>query len=465
MDTATPEHRYAAEAQQLAVSLTSGTNYLQHPFLTQGLTFAQLHGMAAAIRERNTQTLKGSRPLCLLCSDNRAHMAAALLASLGGAPPLLIPHGYDPEILEEAQATTPYTHALVEKERNLPPGVSQVALPEMDQAHDHRPPADCLPLDATWLYLFTGGSTGTPRVWSKSLRNLLTESVNIAKTFGITDKDTILSTVPANHIYGLLYSVLLPLVTGARVTLRTPSFPNEIVQCLQETQATVLVSIPAHYRALKEHPIARHKVRIAYSSAGALAEKDGIEFSNNTGIPITEIYGSTETGGIAQRNRAAGQTTLHPFGCVEVKIEKAHLQVRSDFLSYELEKNEAGFFQTADRAEWATPSGFALLGRSDGIVKVGGKRVDLAGTREALLQVDGVQDAYVYARPVHSGRENEIVALVEGNAVADQLHQAAQQHLPPHARPRIIKTTRRIPLSPTGKYNRTAIQRIFDAGS
>ncbi|MGD8846615.1 MAG: long-chain fatty acid--CoA ligase [Desulfobacteraceae bacterium] len=464
MDTAASEHRFALEAQQLVVSLTSGKNFVHHPFLTQGLTFAQLHGMAAAIRERTSKTLMQSRPLCL-CSDNRAHMAAALLASLGGGPPLLIPHAYGPEILEEACVTTPYTHGLVEGDCNLPAGVSQVALPGLDQAHNHRRPrAECLPLDDTWLYLFTGGSTGTPRVWSKSPRNLLAESLNIAKTFGITDKDTILSTVPANHIYGLLYSVLLPLVTGARVSLRTPSFPNEIVQCLQETKATVLVSIPAHYRALKQHPIGRHQVRIAYSSAGALAEKDGIEFSNNTGIPITEIYGSTETGGIAQRNRAAGQTALHPFGCVEVKIEKTHLQVRSDFLSRELEKNGAGFFQTADRAQWASPSGFTLLGRSDGIVKVGGKRVDLAGTREALLQVEGAKDAYVFARPVHSGRENEIIALVEGNTTADQLHMAAQRHLPPHARPRTIKTTRRIPLSSTGKYNRTAIERIFDSG-
>jgi acyl-coenzyme A synthetase/AMP-(fatty) acid ligase len=81
-----------------------------------------------------------------------------------------------------------------------------------------------------------------------------------------------------------------------------------------------------------------------------------------------------------------------------------------------------------------------------------------------LLQVEGAKDAYVFARPVHSGRENEIVALVEGNTTADQLHMAAQRHLPPHARPRTIKTTRRIPLSSTGKYNRTAIERIFDSG-
>ena len=388
-----------------------------------------------------------------------------MLASLAGGPALLIPHAYSGEILKQAHDTTPYTHALVDNESTLPPDITPIFMPQTGQNHAPGNADGCLPLDAKWLYLFTGGSTGAPKLWSKSPRNLFAEALYLAETYGITDKDTILATVPANHIYGLLYSIMLPLVSGAKVCLRTPSFPNEILQCLYETQATVLISIPAHYRALKKHPMARHQARIAFSSAGALDEKDGIEFTKNTGIPIIEIYGSTETGGIAQRNRSEGQTALHPFACVSVKIENTHLEVRSDHLSDELKKNTAGFFQTADRAEWASPSGFNLLGRSDGIVKVGGKRVDLAGTREALLQVDGVQDAYVYARPVHSGRENEIVALVEGNAAADQLHMAAQQHLPPHARPRIIKTTRRIPLSATGKYNRTAIQRIFESES
>jgi hypothetical protein len=36
---------------------------------------------------------------------------------------------------------------------------------------------------------------------------------------------------------------------------------------------------------------------------------------------------------------------------VSVKIENTHLEVRFAHLSDDLEKNTAGFFQTADRAE------------------------------------------------------------------------------------------------------------------
>lgn len=464
MNTAATERRHAHHVQQWVESFESGNPFRHAPFLRQGLSFSQLHHRAAAIKTLTAQASAGSSPLCL-CSDNRADMAAALLASLAGGPALLIPYAYDEEVLNQARDTTPYSHALMNDACILPPGVEPIPLPQTREDNHQDRVRSCLPLDAPWLYLFTGGSTGAPKVWSKSPRNLLSEAINLSETYGITDKDTILATVPTNHIYGLLYSVLLPLVSGANVCLRTPSFPNEIIQCLEQTRATVLISIPAHYRALKEHPLTGHQVRMAFSSAGALDEKDGIEFTDNTGIPVIEIYGSTETGGIAQRNRADGQTAFHPFACVNVRIENTHMKVQSDFLSGELEKDSAGFFQTADRAEWAGPSGFILLGRSDGIVKVGGKRVDLATIREALLQVDGVRDVYVFARPVHSTRENEIVALVEGSAGTDQLQQAAKSKLPPYAMPRRIKTTAKIPLSSTGKYNRTAIQNIFNGES
>jgi acyl-coenzyme A synthetase/AMP-(fatty) acid ligase len=464
METTATERRYGHQVQQLIESLTTGKHFRQHPFLRQGLSFGQLYDRAAAIRKRSARTLEGSHPLCL-CSDNRADMAAALLASLAGGPALLIPHDYTEQVLQQAREARPYTHALVNLGSALPPDVNPILLPHSGQPGDQDKAEPLLALDATWLYLFTGGSTGAPKVWSKSPRNLLAEALNLSETYGITHKDTILSTVPNNHIYGLLYAVLLPLVSGAKVCLRTPCFPHEIIQGLEETRATVLISIPAHYRALKKQPITRHRVCVAFSSAGALDEQDGIEFTDNTGIPITEIYGSTETGGIAQRNRSEGQTAFHPFECVNVRIEDTHLKVKSEFLSDKLRKDTAGFFQTADRAHWESPSGFMLLGRSDGIVKVGGKRVDLAVIREALLRVDGVRDVYVLARPVRSTRENEIVALVEGNAMADQLHQAAKSILPPYALPRSIKTTPKIPLSPAGKYNRTAIQKIFDADS
>lgn len=465
MEITSNERRDETQAQHLLGSLAAGLIFRQNQFTVEGLTFEQLYDRMDTLRDLIIRdTGKGSA--IGLCTEDRVCIAATLLAVLNSGAHLLIPHAFTGETLEAAQKSIPFTHAWVEKECDLPNGIKTLQWPHDPLPSDRHPMEKSISLDSTWLYLFTGGSTGMPQIWSKTPRNLLMEAVYLKETFDITEDDTILATVPPNHIYGLLYSILLPLVSGAKVNAMTPTFPTEIIQRIEETNATILVSIPAHYRALKDLPIVQHKIRIAFSSAGALAEEDSHGFYSNTGIDITEIYGSTETGGIAQRNRAKGQTTLTPFGCVDVRIKKnEHLQVRSDFLSQELIKSDDDFFETADRAQWIDSKGFMLMGRSDGIVKVGGKRVDLAKTRETLMQVNGVEDVYVFAIPVKSGRENEIVALVEGCVKADQIKQAANRHLPPYARPRNIKVTEQIPLSSTGKYNHTAIKKLFSTNN
>jgi acyl-coenzyme A synthetase/AMP-(fatty) acid ligase len=462
MEIASNQIQIETQAQHFFDALASGRIFHQNQFTAEGLTFEELYDRMDNLRDLIIREMKKDRPLCL-CTEDRAFIATALLAVLKGGPRILVPHSFDGDTINEAQKSTPFTHALVEQDSKLPDGIQVLQWPQKTPPSDRRPAEKSISMDSTWLYLFTGGSTGAPQIWSKTPWNLLMEAVNIKNTFDIKEDDTILATVPPNHIYGMLYSILLPLVTGARVSVRTPTFPNEILQRIEETNATVLVSIPAHYRALKTLPFSHHKLRIAFSSAGALAQEDSLGFYNNTGIGVTEIYGSTETGGIAQRNRAKGQATLTPFACVDVKIEKnEHLQIRSHFLSNELVKSDDGYFETADRAKWVDSSGFMLLGRSDGIVKVGGKRVDLARTRETLMEVEGVEDIYVFAIQVKSGRENEIVALVEGQVTADQMNQCANLHLPAYARPRNIKIVKQIPLSSTGKYNRTAIRKIFD---
>jgi acyl-coenzyme A synthetase/AMP-(fatty) acid ligase len=448
-------------------SLLAGPKQPRRNFLVDGVTFGQLYGHAEAIGRRIRNLPDTTRPLCL-CVEDRGLVTAALLAALMVGTPLLIPYAFDAHTLNEAREGMPFSHALVEKPDALPDGVTALSWPLSEKTSKQTTPPTPLAWDEPWLYLFTGGSTGTPKLWSKTPRNLLMEAVNLADTFRVTPQDTIAATVPSNHIYGLLYAVLLPLVSGAAVDAATPSFPHEIADCLAKTRATILVSIPAHYRALKETRIEKHRVRLAFSSAGALPEQDAVRFHETTGIAVTEIYGSTETGGIAQRTRAKGQTSLHPFECTRVRIEERHLAVSSPFLSDELPKSDGGYFETADRARWTDgtdqtePGGFILLGRSDGIVKVGGKRVDLALTKEALMSVDGVRDVYVYARPVQSGRENEILALVEGRTTTDQLMEAAHRRLPTYARPRHIKITPKITLTATGKYRRAAIASLFE---
>lgn len=119
--------------------------------------------------------------------------------------------------------------------------------------------------------------------------------------------------------------------------------------------------------------------------------------------------------------------------CVDWHIDGDRLKVRSDFLSPELEKDEEGYYLTADRVEVMDGREFRLLGRSDGIVKVAGKRVDLAKIQEVLTQIPGVQDAYLFSRPITQGRGNEILALVAGDVGLEAIRNVLQEKLEPYA--------------------------------
>ena len=196
-----------------------------------------------------------------------------------------------------------------------------------------------------------------------------------------------------------------------------------------------------------------------------MPEQDDLEFHRSTGIAITEIYGSTETGGIAYRRRGVGVSDLQPFSYVDVKIEGERLRVRSDFLSAELQRDHEGYFSTADRVASVQSPGFEILGRTDGIIKVGGKRVDLTQVRQTITALSGVEDAYVFSTPVKSGRENEIIAVLTGRISVDRLMHELKSILPPYGLPRRVKVVDQLPVSATGKINRDAIMKMLSIGS
>uniref|UniRef100_UPI000A5AB9E6 AMP-binding protein n=1 Tax=Desulfosarcina cetonica TaxID=90730 RepID=UPI000A5AB9E6 len=256
-----------------------------------------------------------------------------------------------------------------------------------------------------WIQLFTGGSTGAPRSWPKTVRNLMAETRNIVTTYGIDANDCIVSTASPLHIYGLLYGILAALVTSASIAAGTPSFPAEIEDSVLAHQATVLISLPAHYRALKGHAGRQFPLRMAFSSAGMLDQADAEAFGTFHQVGINEVYGSTETGGVAARNRFRGETDFTTFRPVTVKRVDENLWVRSAFLSPNLPLDDTGFYQIGDRAVFTGPDRFMLTGRSDSVVKVGGKRVDLAEVRDRLMQHPQVSEALVTALPVGRSRE------------------------------------------------------------
>jgi len=447
--------------EDLIRRLLAGPDDPRREFVIGGASYSAVHALAAGI---TAEYGADGAPVCL-CARERAVVAAALLAALAGRTTLILPHAFDEPVLEELRQGTGCSAVISDVPRPVPTGV-RLCIPSAGRA-PRRTLADAPARKSAsdpWLRLFTGGSTGAPKMWTKTVRNLLAETSAIVGHYRVTDSDRILATVDSNHIYGLLYAILTPLASYASVVAETPTFPAEIQAAGRRARATILVSVPAHYRALNGHPCDLPTLRLAFSSAGTLAEEDALAFSARTGAPVAEIYGSTETGGIAARVRRAGERDFKVFPAIAVRIEEERLSVRSAYLSPELPLDADGFHLTSDRAR-ATPGGrFELLGRVDGVIKVGGRRVDLESVRQSLAGLPGVRDAVALALPVGRGREHRIVAVVEADAGTLDLGPAALASLPPHARPRPIKVLPKIPLTPAGKYDRKAIASLFQLG-
>lgn len=437
-------------------ALLAGPADAARPFLQGGMSHGDLHRLAARLHA-HFQARSGEHEGLCLASEDRALCAAAILAALAGGPTLLLPYALSLPALSSLHEAAGCRLALAEADRPLPAGMEPLAL---DSLPASAPPLPQNPAQGSILGLFTGGSTGSPRIWSKTAENLLGEGFFIAAHYGIGAGDRILATVPVCHIYGLLYGVVLPLVSGASVCAHTPVFPEEMAKTVEETAATVFISVPAHYHALaaSDKRLAPCALRLAFSSAGMLDERDALAFAQANRLGIIEVFGSTETGGLATRNRFRGERefTMLPGLDWQAGADE-RLMVRSAFLSPELPRDEAGWFHTADRIQPTSGPQFRMLGRADMVVKVGGQRVDMDAVKRLLLAQAGVQDAFVAALPESGSRENRIVAAVAGTASPEALRQALARRLEPYALPRLIRVLGALPMRANGKYDREAM--------
>lgn len=450
--------RRAALAARIS-HLTHGPRHPHRRFVIGGATYADLYATAACIRRR--LSFSGHPGSVILCTENRMLLTATLLAGLTGHFTVLLPHALSPRALSRLHELTACRLGIGDRPGMFPAGV-RVLTPEVFAAPGPAvdPRQDPEP-GMHWVRLFTGGSTGKPQLCSKTPLDLLGEALYLCEKFGLSADDRIVAAVPPYHIYGLLYSALMPFVAAAGILDRRPAFPLEIERAIGDHAATVLVAAPLHYRALRTGTLGRGRLRMAFSSASMLGKEDNAAFCRQTGAPIFEVYGSTETGGVAARCRARGEAAFRVFEGTDWKIENDHLMVRSAFMSPEPERDADGFVKVGDRARRTQDGGFLLLGRSDGIIKVAGQRVDLDEIRKKIRQIAGVRDAVVKAFPRHDGRENTIAALVAGGIGENTLLEKLAGGLEAYALPRRIRMVESIPVTDTGKIDRTAVDRLL----
>ena len=318
------------------------------------------------------------------------------------------------------------------------------------------------------MVMYTSGTTGEPKMVPKMFCQFENELFELVKVFGdgwVNRK--VYSTVNHHHIYGLLFTVLLPTATGLPYRRHRIDYPSELVNLAGE--AAVIASSPAYLKRLAadaEQPIPFKTTPIIYSSGGPLPEEVARKCEGITGYWTMEIYGSTETGGIAYRQSKNGPI-WKPFEVCKMSIgENDCLNVKSSYIL------EPEGFTTGDLVEIYDDGRFLLKGRADSIVKIEEKRISLPEVEARLKQTGLVQDVRVV--PMVGKRQYLAAAIVlnaEGRAkFADQpkleinnfFKTHLSQYLENTVTPKKWRYLEELPQDTQGKIKMRDIQAMFN---
>jgi len=323
------------------------------------------------------------------------------------------------------------------------------------------------------LVLFTSGSTSEPVPVSKTFSQLDIELSALDTQWGSRLAGaSIASTVSHHHIYGLLFRLLWPLCAGRPFSLKARDYWEELAVDARAQQPLAVVSSPAHLRLIPPHVWTDVTSPVAVFSSGAPLTRDAALVAlDQLGQVVTEVYGSTETGGIGWREQDKQPGWICLPG-VEVKLheESGLLQVRSGHLpaSYSL---KGDWYTGADRAELDQFGHFNLCGRADRVAKVGGKRISLTAIEQGLLQQPLVSEVRVIPLPERGERLGAVVVLTnEGNKllvdqgkalINEQLKNALEGKVDRIAIPRYWRYLGELPRNRQGKTTLADLQALF----
>ncbi len=320
------------------------------------------------------------------------------------------------------------------------------------------------------LILFTSGSTGEPTKVYRTILNIEAELDVLEEVFGGDIGDArIYSTVSHQHVYGLLFRLLWPLVTQRAFARYDFEYPENLFSEVATKGA--LVTSPALLKRMGhiQEPL-EAPWRVIFSSGGLLPEQAANDAIRLLGCCPVEVLGSTETSGVAWRkqDQHGAAEVWHTLPEVRVRQdEEGFLEVSSPFMGLSC------WHRMGDKVRVESNRTFELLGRGDHIVKIEEKRVSLAEIEQHAIALPIVDDAAAAALEEDARQYIGLVVQLSdsGNTELEELgrrdfgrkiKKALGGKLDPVAIPRKIRYVDTIPVNSQGKRKPAVLRELFD---
>jgi fatty-acyl-CoA synthase len=309
-------------------------------------------------------------------------------------------------------------------------------------------------LSAPLLIVYTSGTTGRPKGAVLRQEALVWNAVMSQHMHDMTAEDHVLTVLPLFHVGGLNIQTTPALQIGATVTLHPRFAPDAALNALAQDTPTLTVLVPATMQAVIEHPHWRETdiTCLRALTTGSTQVPPGlVDAFTGRGVPVLQVYGSTETSPVAVYTRAggdqrAGSTGLPGLVCEARVVDDAgeevapgvagEVVVRGPNVFFEYWGNAAataetlreGWYHSGDIGTRDADGHFFIHDRKKNMIISGGENIYPAEVERVLIAHPEIAEGAVIGRADPKWQEVP-VAYVVRRAGASCDAKALEAHL------------------------------------
>jgi len=367
-------------------------------------------------------------------------------------------------------------------------------------------PASPPELEDIALIVYTSGTTGNPKGVVLVQYNLLVDAMGIAEWHRISDDQRMMCVLPIHHVNGIVVTLMTPLYAGGGVVLNQKFHADRFFERISIERVTVVSVVPTLLQFLLHARLDMEAYKLAQfrhliCGAGPLTVELAQRFEQTFKIPIMHGYGLSETTCYScflpidlSRPEHREWMSAHGFPSIGVPLPINEMTIHDESGNErpEGEKGEivvrghnvmAGYFRDPASNEAAFTHGwfrsgdegfykyddqgrkqFFITGRIKELIIRGGVNISPFEIDEILMNLPGIEVG------IAVGFENdwygeEVGAYVKPKPGVilseDHVLAACRKHLPFTKSPKVVVFGGDVPVTSTGKYQRSRCKELF----
>jgi acyl-CoA synthetase (AMP-forming)/AMP-acid ligase II len=350
-------------------------------------------------------------------------------------------------------------------------------------------PEGLLPDDA--LIMFTGGTTGLPKMVPWMHDNIACSVRSIIATYGLGPRDATVAVMPLFHGHGLIATLLSTLASGGTVLLpaRGRFSAHTFWADVQAVRASWFTAVPTIHQILLQSTVAEHPTRLRFirSCSAALSEETARALRSEFGAPVRSAYGMTEAthqvssttdkqeapaAGLVGRSTGPELRIVGDDGqtCPPGAVGEVWLRGRTVVRGYLGDAAATartftnGWLHTGDLGSLSAAGELTLRGRIKELINRGGEKISPERVEAVLAAHPNVAEAAVYGVPDRIYGETVAAVVVprpSGSPSPAELAEFCRKRLAPFEVPVSILVAGELPHTAKGSVDRRAVAERF----